>query len=114
MTNSKLIGKVCPVSQEVGNLEKLVGEKLNAVIALSDNLEMDFAVDRSINGTERFIRYLQKVDLRIKVGHFLRGFGQPEVVLTGLDNATGESAMVMYADLHFGTYIMNLTTPRIR
>lgn len=68
-------------------------------VALGVEIELVFVDDHSRDGTPRVLRELAERDPRVKWLRFSRNFGSHKAFTAGLENASGDAAVILAADL---------------
>ena len=89
---------VLPVFNEVGNLEPLTDDLLEALTEIGRSFEIIFVDDGSTDGSLAVLTRLQKKHDAIVVIEFRRNFGQTAALAAGLRCAEGETVVTMDAD----------------
>ena len=95
-----LVSIVIPAKDEERCIKPLYEGVRNIFNTASDySFEIIFINDGSLDGTEREIEELNRMDPRVKGIELLRNFGQSPALAAGLDIARGEIIITMDADL---------------
>ena len=89
---------VVPVFNEADNVQPLYQE-VAAAFDATDEWELIFIDDGSLDGTYEQLAGLAKQDQRIKVIKLRRNFGQTAAMMAGFDAAQGEIVLPMDGDL---------------
>jgi glycosyltransferase involved in cell wall biosynthesis len=93
------ISVVIPVFNEKANLSAL-REELTDSLKSSERLwEVVFVNDGSTDGSQEMLDSLAESDIRFKVVHLRRNFGQTAAIMAGIDHCTGNIIVTMDADL---------------
>jgi glycosyltransferase involved in cell wall biosynthesis len=97
-SNECEISIIIPVFNEVGNLEILHKELVDAMTQVGDSYEIIFIDDGSQDGSFDVLRKLKTGDSRVVVLQFRRNFGQTAAFAAGFDYARGSLIVTMDAD----------------
>ena len=90
---------VVPAYNEEETLRLFYEATVPAFETLNEEFEIIFVNDGSTDNTQEILTELAKQDERVKVCRFSRNFGQQAALLCGFEQATGDAAIVMDADL---------------
>ncbi len=90
---------VVPVCDELDNLERLYAELTLAMNALARPYELLLIDDGSKDGSSAKLDELAAADMRVKVVHFRRNYGQTAALDAGIQLATGDVIVTLDADL---------------
>ena len=100
MTDSKeTLSIVVPVYDEEQNLGPLTGKLLDTLQDIGREFEIIFINDGSTDGSTDILDELAAGDVRIRVVHFKRNFGQTSAMMAGLNHASGDIIIPIDADL---------------
>jgi len=95
-----LISVVLPVYNERENLDALITRLIPILEKATDgSFEVVLVDDGSHDGSAEILDAFHARDRRCKVIHFSRNFGHQAALQAGLDEARGEAAILMDADL---------------
>ncbi len=98
---------VIPVYQNELNLENLYQDIKEKFI---DKIDFDYEIvmvdDGSTDNSWKVMKELVNVDKNIKIIHLSRNFGSHSAILCGLENSTGDCAIVKAADLQEPTELI--------
>lgn len=94
-----LLSLVVPVFQEESSIADFIVQVRHALAAATDDYEIIFALDPSPDRTADIILEHRASDSRIKLLTFPRRFGQPMATLAGLQYSSGDTVVVLDADL---------------
>jgi glycosyltransferase involved in cell wall biosynthesis len=97
--NVSKVSVVVPIFNEAGNLREFVSRVRSVLEEKSQSFEILFVVDPSTDGSDEMIRQMSSEDPRITALVFSRRVGQPTATLAGLENCSGDAAIVMDCDL---------------
>ena len=100
-TNGKLVSIVIPMLNEEASLGSLMDRLTPVLDALSyrHRIEVLFVDDGSADGSFAMVRDLAAKDARIRGLRLSRNFGSHLAITAGLENARGDAAIVLTADL---------------
>ena len=90
---------VVPVFGCAGCLDALYERLTRSVAEVTDNWELVFIDDRSVDGGWEVLRRLARADERVRALRLSRNFGQDAAITAGLAGARGDWAVVMDCDL---------------
>jgi len=93
------ISIVIPVYNEEENIKELHTRLTNALPAITENYEILFVDDGSIDNSFAILKELNKEDKKVKVIKFRRNFGQSAAISAGFDYAKGDVIITMDGDL---------------
>jgi dolichol-phosphate mannosyltransferase len=95
------ISIVIPAYNEAECLEELVRQIVLVIDPLRDRYEFEiiFIENGSVDATYDILRAVREADKRFKILKLSRNFGPEAAVISGLRCATGDAAIIMYADL---------------
>jgi glycosyltransferase involved in cell wall biosynthesis len=88
-----------PVLNEADNLPILRDQLTSALEKGGHAWEVVLANDGSTDGSAAVLEQIAAADLRFKVVHLRRNFGQTAALMAALDHSTGDIVVVMDADL---------------
>ncbi len=94
-----LLSFIVPVYNEEQNILPLYEMVLNVAPILGCPFELIFINDGSTDGTKSTLDKLAERDLRVKVIHFRRNFGQTAAMMAGIDFSSGDVLVPMDGDL---------------
>lgn len=94
-----LISIVIPCYNEMDNIYPLYEQIVNIFLEKDTIKEIIFVDDGSSDNTLHIIKELRRMDKRVHYISFSRNFGKEAALLAGLENATGDYAVIMDADL---------------
>ena len=94
-----LISIVIPCYNEMDNIYPLYEQIVNIFLEKDTIKEIIFVDDGSSDNTLHIIKELRRLDKRVHYISFSRNFGKEAALLAGLENATGDYAVIMDADL---------------
>lgn len=104
----KKIDIIIPCYNEEENINLLFSELNNIIKDLSYDFEYIFINDGSTDNTVAKIKELQPSN-RVKLLDFSRNYGKESAILAGLDNSTGDAAIIIDADLQMPvSYIIDM------
>jgi dolichol-phosphate mannosyltransferase len=90
---------VVPVYGCSGCLDTLYKRLTRSVAEVTDDWELVFVDDRSVDGGWEVLQRLAQADARVRAFRLSRNFGQDAAITAGLASASGEWAVVMDCDL---------------
>jgi dolichol-phosphate mannosyltransferase len=90
---------IAPVYNEEGNLHELYRQLSGAMEALDGTWELILVDDGSRDRSLEIMFELRENDPRVKLLSFSRNFGHQPAVTAGLDHASGDSVVIIDADL---------------
>jgi len=93
------ISVVIPVFNEENNIQELYLRLIKVLNSLSDNYEIIFVDDGSIDNSFKIIKNLSLSDDKVKYIQLSRNFGHQIAVTAGLDNTSGDKVVIIDADL---------------
>src|SRR5689334_13667456 len=93
------VSVISPVYNEEACVPELCGRLLNVLPAVADDFEIILVDDGSRDGSWEVIREFAKRHSQIQGLRFSRNFGHHCAITAGLDQATGDWAVVMDSDL---------------
>jgi polyisoprenyl-phosphate glycosyltransferase len=100
MNEKKIISIVVPIYNEEKNINLFYQALVKALaLALDFDFEIIFVNDGSADQSSSVIEQLAQTDSRIKYFEFSRNFGKEIATTAGLNNAQGEAAIMIDADL---------------
>jgi glycosyltransferase involved in cell wall biosynthesis len=88
-----------PICNEAANVGPLYEKVRGSMEKLGKPWELILVNDGSSDGTDELLDEVAARDLRVKVIHFRRNFGQTAAMMAGFDFATGEIIIPMDGDL---------------
>lgn len=94
-----LISIVIPCYNEMDNIYPLYEQIVNIFLEKDTIKEIIFVDDGSSDNTLHIIKELRRMDKRVHYISFSRNFGKEAALLAGLENVTGDYAVIMDADL---------------
>lgn len=100
ITGPRKLSVVVAAFNEEGNLP-LLYERVRALDWAALNLEPEFVFvdDHSRDATPEILAKLAAADSRVKVLRFSKNFGSHKAFTAGLENCTGDAAVILAADL---------------
>jgi dolichol-phosphate mannosyltransferase len=99
MSSVKLISVIVPTHNEIANVEPLY-RRLRAVFSGLPAYEFELIFcDDSTDATPIAVARLHEVDSRVKLIRLSRRFGQSAAITAGIDQCSGNAAILMDADL---------------
>ncbi len=90
---------VIPVFNEESNLPVLYERLVNSVTAISNDYELIFVNDGSKDNSLNIIKELSLKNAQVKYIDFSKNFGHQLAVFAGLENAKGDTIVIIDADL---------------
>ncbi len=93
------LSSIAPVYNEEGNLHELYRQLSGAMEALDGTWELILVDDGSRDRSLEIMLELREADPRVKLLSFSRNFGHQPAVTAGLDHASGDSVVIIDADL---------------
>lgn len=93
------ISVVIPVFNEESNLPVLYERLVNSVTAISNDYELIFVNDGSKDNSLNIIKELSLKNAQVKYIDFSKNFGHQLAVFAGLENAKGDTIVIIDADL---------------
>ena len=98
--SGKRVSIVVPIFNEETNLPELRA-RLSKVFSAQPGMEFEVVLvdDHSLDGTPLFCRGWAAEDPRVRYVRFSRNFGSHAALMAGLERASGDSAVLMAADL---------------
>lgn len=93
------ISVTIPVFNEEKNLYALYQRLVQVMVGIDHDFEIIFVDDGSSDNSKDILDQIAEEDLRVKVIHFTRNFGQTAAMMAGFDHADGEIIVPMDADL---------------
>ncbi len=90
---------VVPVYGCAGCLDALYERLTRSVAEVTDEWELVFVDDRSVDGGWEVLRRLGRADARVRALRLSRNFGQDAAITAGLASSRGDWAVVMDCDL---------------
>jgi len=95
-----LLSVIVPVYNEQAVLSTTHRQLIDALGHLPDvDLEVIYVDDGSADGSPQILADLQKADARVRVIRFSRNFGHQMAITAGVDEASGDAAAIIDADL---------------
>lgn len=94
-----MLSVTVPICNEAGNLGQLYERVRSAMEKIGKPWELILVNDGSTDGSDELCDDLAKMDLRVKVIHFRRNFGQTAAMMAGFDHAKGDVIIPMDGDL---------------
>lgn len=94
-----LISIVIPCYNEMDNIYPLYEQIVNIFLEKDTIKEIIFVDDGSSDNTLHIIKELRRMDKRVHYISFSRNFRKEAALLAGLENVTGDYAVIMDADL---------------
>ena len=88
-----------PIFNEEDNIALLYGKITEVLDKLEHDYEMVFVNDGSTDASKNRLDDLADDDIRVKVIHFRRNFGQTAAMMAGIDYATGDVLIPIDGDL---------------
>ncbi len=88
-----------PIYNEKDNLEPLRAALLGTLDTLEKPFEVILVNDGSIDGSAEVMDAIAASDVRFKIVHFKRNFGQTAALMAAIDHATGDVLIPMDGDL---------------
>lgn len=88
-----------PVLNEVDNVKLVYNSLVQVLTVLNKTWEIIFVNDGSSDSSGQILNELADSDVRVKVVHFPRNFGQTAAMMAGVQYAQGEIIIPMDADL---------------
>lgn len=101
------ISVIIPVFNEEKNIPVLYERLVNAVTSISNNYEFIFVNDGSKDQSLAVIKSLAANNSQIKYIDFSKNFGHQPAVFAGLEYATGNSIVIIDADLQDPPELIN-------
>jgi len=100
MASDALISVVVPVFDEAGGIALFHDRTLRALAAIPESrFELIYVDDGSRDGSLRVLRGFAEADPRVRVLKLSRNFGHQIAITAGMDEARGDCAVVIDADL---------------
>lgn len=96
-SRSLFISVIVPVYNEEGNVKKFFTELQQSLRQMTDQFEIIAIDDGSRDKTREIIRQLPE-DYQVKLLGFSRNFGKETALTAGLENCSGDVAILMDAD----------------
>ena len=93
------ISVVIPVFNEESNLPVLYERLVNSVTSISNDYELIFVNDGSKDNSLNIIKELSVKNAQVKYIDFSKNFGHQLAVFAGLENAKGDTIVIIDADL---------------
>ena len=93
------ISIVIPVYSEEGNLKELRVRLSDVLLTITENYEILFVDDGSIDNSFAMLKEINNEDKRVKVIKFRRNFGQSAAIAAGFDLSKGDVIITMDGDL---------------
>jgi glycosyltransferase involved in cell wall biosynthesis len=94
-----MISITVPICNEAGNIPALY-ERIRAAMEETPLVwELVCVNDGSSDGSDRLLDAIAEKDVRVKVIHFRRNFGQTAAMMAGFDHASGEIIIPLDGDL---------------
>ena len=99
MGNNMEYSIVVPVYNSENTLDELY-ERINTVFkSISENYEVIFVDDCSVDGSWEKMKNLREKDKRVKIIHLLRNFGQHNATVCGFNYCNGDYVIILDDDL---------------
>ncbi len=99
---------IAPAYNEEKNIDKLYQKlKLSILNLKIDQYEIIFVDDGSSDNTYKIIKELSQKDPTVKVIKLSRNFGQHKAIMAGIENSTGDTAVIMDSDLQDDPELMH-------
>jgi glycosyltransferase involved in cell wall biosynthesis len=95
----KLVSVIIPVYNEEGNIQILHERLVSVMENLGEDFHFIYINDGSRDRSLWLLQSLAERDRRVKVISLSRNFGHQLAVTAGLDNSTGDCAVIIDADL---------------
>ena len=100
MSERPVLSVVTPVFNELGNLHRFYDRLASVLTAIDTNdWELIFVDDGSIDGSHTEMSELAQRDPRVKCLYLTRNFGQEQAVAAGIDHTSGQTVVLIDADL---------------
>ena len=99
MGTPQKISIIVSVYNEEEVLPAFFRELWQVISGLSQETEILFVNDGSLDGSSRVLNELAENHSKVKIIHFSRNFGHEAAMIAGLDHCTGDVAICMDADL---------------
>lgn len=99
MSDNPRYSIIAPIYNEEGNIQKLYDRISSVMDSTGEPWELVTVNDGSRDGSVRLIEELAAKDSRVKLVNFARNFGHQLAVTAGLHHASGDSVVVIDADL---------------
>ena len=93
------ISVVIPIYNEEENLRELYAKLSNVLPSITENYEIIFVDDGSIDNSFNILREINTEDKKVKAIKFRRNFGQSAAISAGFDYAKGDVIITMDGDL---------------
>jgi glycosyltransferase involved in cell wall biosynthesis len=90
---------IVPIFNEAESVRPLYSQVCDVLEPLNDSWELLFVNDGSHDGTEQVLDQIAERDIRVKVIHFRRNFGQTAALMAGFNFAQGEIIIPMDGDM---------------
>lgn len=94
-----LLSIIVPLYNEADNILPLYGKLAGIAPSLECDLEIILVNDGSADGSRSILDDLASRDVRVKVIHFRRNFGQTTAIMAGIDYSSGDVLIPMDGDL---------------
>ncbi len=99
MDTLKDISIIIPVYNEEGNLNELYDRLLKAIEPITENYELIFVNDGSIDGSLELIIRLSENNNKVFYIDFSRNFGHQVALMAGIDSSKGKAIVIIDSDL---------------
>jgi polyisoprenyl-phosphate glycosyltransferase len=93
------ISVVIPLFNEELNMEELYNRLTKSIKTISENYELLFVDDGSIDNTLSIIKSYAGKDKRVRYISFSRNFGHQNAIIAGLHHSTGKAIVIIDGDL---------------
>ena len=94
-----LISVIIPIFNEESNIDKLYCEVKVVLDSVSENYEIIFINDGSLDKSLEILRGLANTDKSLKIVSLARNFGQTAALVCGINNSFGKIVVLMDGDL---------------
>ena len=94
-----MLSVTVPICNEAGNLGPLYDKVRKAMDRIGKPWELILVDDGSTDGSDELLDEIASKDVRVKVIHFRRNFGQTAAMMAGFDFARGEIIIPLDGDL---------------
>ncbi len=94
----KTLSVILPAFNEEKNIDKIYSQLIKQGSSIEENLEIIFINDGSSDATREVIKSLTKSNKNVVALNFSRNFGKEIAVTAGINNCSGDAAIIMDCD----------------